>query len=55
MNSMTSLPSTEDPYPDIPAPDNHSPEDPDPVADRVHGNSLISIKGRISRSPNARP
>ena len=46
MNSMTSLPSFEDPSPDIPSPDNHSPEDPDPVADPVPGNSLSTIKGR---------
>ena len=46
MNSITSLPSIEDPSPDILAPDDQSSEDPDPVADPVPGNSLITIKGR---------
>ena len=50
MNSMTILPSIEDPSPDIPAPDDHSPEDPDPVADPVAGNSLITGSSVLSAS-----
>ena len=50
MNSMTSLPSIGDPAPDIPAPDNHSPEDPDPVADPAPGNSLITGSSVLSAS-----